>query len=192
MATHRGYHHKGCRGFGVLAGFFLILLSWTGAWSQGKELQARSIRQRSPEQRLSVTVHQGQLSADVRGADVGELLAQIGRQAGIRMLVAPSARRQISAQLAGIELDEALRHLFRLASLNHTILYVREPGGMVAIKEVRVFGEETGGASVPPLTGMRARNEPSPEDTIQHAAATPAQDSSNEGETQEDAPDASQ
>ena len=192
MATHRWYHHKGCRGFGVLAGLFLVLISWTCAWSQGKELQAGSIRQRNPEQRVSVTVRQGQLAADVRGADVGELLAQIGQQAGIRMLVAPSASRQISAQFAGIELDEALRRLFRLASLNHTILYAREPGGTVAIKEVRVFGEETGGASVPPLAGVRARHEPTPADSSQHSAATPAQDSSDEGETQEDAPDASQ
>jgi hypothetical protein len=192
MATHRWYHHEGCRAFGVLAGLFLVLISWTGVWSQGKELQAGGIHQRSPEQRLSVTVQQGQLSADVSGADVGELLAQIGQQAGIRILIAPSARRQISAQLAGIELDEGLRHLFRLASLSHTILYARGPAGTVAIKEVRVFGEGTGGASVPPLAGVRARNEPTPEDTSQHAAATPAQDSPDEGETEEDAPDTSQ
>ena len=191
MMIQRWKHHTRCRAFGVWGGLFVVLMAWTGAWSQGQDLPAESLRQRRPEPQLAVTVHQGQLSADVRGAEVGELLAQIGQQAGIRMRVAPSARTLISAQFVGIALDEGLRRLCRLAALNHTILYTRDPGGTVAIQEVRVFGAEPAGAPVSPRADVRARNEAAPDDTSPPADATPALDPPAADESQEDAPDAS-
>jgi hypothetical protein len=170
MAANRRYQQEGCWAFGVVTGLFVILLSWTGAWSQGQDLQAGHTPPRRAEKWLSVTVQQEQLSVDARGADMAELLAQIGQQASIRMLVPPSARRQISAQLAGLELDEGLRRLFRLASLSYAILYVRGPGGTVRITEVRVFGEKPGGAA------SLAQDPPSAGDRQEDAAASATND----------------
>jgi hypothetical protein len=78
---------------------------------------------------------------DLQEADLGEVLAQIGRQAGIRISSGPSAGKRVSARFAGVELEEGLRRLLRLASLNHIFLYAPGPAGKIAVSEVRVLGE---------------------------------------------------
>jgi hypothetical protein len=105
-----------------------------------------------------VVVQEGQLSVDLQEADLGEVLAQIGRQAGIRMSSGPSSGKRISARFAGVELEEGLRRLLRLASLSHSVLYATGPAGTVAMTEVRVLGE--GKDSSPrPATGVEPRVE---------------------------------
>jgi len=156
MAAQRRDQQAGGWAFGVVAGLCVVLLAGTGAWAQGQDRQVGHTLPRRAEPWLSVTVQQDQLSVDARGADVGELLAQIGQQAHIRMRVTPSARRPISAQWAGIALDEGLRRLCRLAALSHAILYARGPGGKVVITEVRVFGEQLGGAASPAQDPLEA------------------------------------
>ena len=49
--------------------------------------------------------------------------------------------KRVSARFAGVELEEGLRRLLRLASLSHIFLYANGPGGTVTISEVRVLGE---------------------------------------------------
>jgi hypothetical protein len=82
---------------GAPVNLLVALTPWTGAWPQGRTPNAGPRQQQPPERRLSVVVHQGRLSVDVREADAGEVLSQLGQQAGIRMLTAASAGRQISA-----------------------------------------------------------------------------------------------
>jgi hypothetical protein len=82
---------------------------------------------------------------------MAEVLAQIGRQTGIRISSGPSSGKKVSARFSGVELEEGLRRLLRSASLSHIFLYASIPAGSVKISEVRVLGEgkET---SPPPAT----------------------------------------
>ena len=91
---------------------------------------------------LRITVHDGQLSVDVHQAEIGAVLAQIGAQAGVRIVLAPPAARQVSAQFSGVELDAGLRHLLRLAALSYLIRYGPGPTGAPVVQEVRVYGGE--------------------------------------------------
>src|ERR687891_2508492 len=147
MMSTRQHRHTGYQVCGIVAGLLLLLLPGTGAWSQGQALQAEDTPQRSAMYGRAVVVQKGRLSVDVQAADLGEVLAQIRQQAGIRISAGPSAGKRISAQFAGVELEEGLRRLLRLASLNHLFLYGPGPAGTVAITEVRVLGE---GSAEPP------------------------------------------
>jgi type II secretory pathway component GspD/PulD (secretin) len=86
-----------------------------------------------------VAVHQAQLSVDLQNADVAEVLSQIESQTAITINVNRMRRHTISAQFSNLELEQGLRRLLRLASLNYAILYQRGPGGTVDIQEVWVF-----------------------------------------------------
>ncbi|HEX2324216.1 MAG TPA: hypothetical protein VHQ00_02395, partial [Chloroflexota bacterium] len=92
--------------------------------------------------RLRVTAQHGQLAVDVHQADIGAVLAQIGAQAGVRIVWAQPAARAVSAQLSGVELDAGLRHLLRLAALSYVMRYGPGPTGAPVMQEVRVYGEE--------------------------------------------------
>src|SRR5918996_1648953 len=113
MEANRQRQRTGYQLCSIVAGLLLLLLG-TGAWSLGPGLHA---------------------------ADLGEVLAQIGQQAGIRISAGPSAGKKVSARFADVELEEGLRRLLRLASLSHLFLYSQGPAGTVAIAEVRVVGE---------------------------------------------------
>ena len=143
MVSTRQHRSKGYRNFGLLAGLLCLLIPCTGAWSQGKGLRAEEARQRRPAKGLHVVVQEGRLSVDVQEADLGEVLAQIGRQAGIRIFSGPNSGKMVSARFAGVELEEGLRRLLRLASLSHIFLYANGPAGTVTIAELRVLGEGT-------------------------------------------------
>src|SRR5918911_3859303 len=164
MAANRPRRCEGRWIFGVVTGLLLVLIPLVGAWPEGKALNAGYARQRALEQRSFVTVRHGQLSVDLREAELREVFAEIGRQAGIRMALGPSAGERISAQFSGVELEAGIRRLLRLASLNYVILYSPESAGRCAstgsltsclkdmirnapdsarrsvIQEVRVFG----------------------------------------------------
>jgi hypothetical protein len=147
---HRRIRYRLC---GIMAGL-LVLLPGTGAWSPGKGLYAEDTRPRRAAPERAVVVHQGQLSVDVQAADLGEVLAQIGQQAGIRISAGPSAGKTVNARFADVELEEGLRRLLRLASLSHLFLYAQGPAGTVAITEVRVVGE---GTAEPPSSAPVAK-----------------------------------
>ena len=51
------------------------------------------------------------------------------------------AERGAESRFEGVELEEGIRRLLRLASLNHIFLYARGSTGRVTIAEVRVLGE---------------------------------------------------
>jgi hypothetical protein len=137
----RQQRSKGYRNVGLCAGLLCLLIPCTEAWPQGKGLQAEEARQRRATKGLQVAVQEGRLSVDVQEADLGEVLAQIGRQAGIRISSGPSAGKRVSARFAGVELEDGLRRLLRAVSLSHSFLYAKGPAGTVTIAELRVLGE---------------------------------------------------
>jgi hypothetical protein len=137
----RHHRSKGYWLVGLVTGLLCLLTLCTGAWSQERELQAEDARQRRAAKGLHVVVQEGRLSVDVQQEDLGEVLAQIGQKAGIRMSSGPSSGKRVSARFAGVELEEGLRRLLRLASLSHSFLYTTGLAGTVAITEVRVLGE---------------------------------------------------
>jgi hypothetical protein len=162
------YHRdQGYRIFGILAALLLLLIPCTGAWSQGTGRPAEDTRQRSAAKGLYVAVQEGRLSVDVQEADLGAVLAQIGRQAGIRISSGPSSGKRISARFAGVELEEGLRRLLRLSSLSHIFLYAKGPAGTVTIAELRVLGEGKD-TSPRPATVV----EPRLEENEQHTGAS--------------------
>jgi hypothetical protein len=97
-----------------------LLFPGTSAWSQRPGQPAEAARPRRAATGHSVVVHDGRLSVDLQDADLGAVLAQIGRQAGIRMSAGPSAGARVSARFADVELEAGLRRLLRLASLSTT------------------------------------------------------------------------
>jgi hypothetical protein len=141
MVSIRHHRHMGYWIFGIFAGLLFLLIPCTGAWPQGKGPKAEDTRQRSAAKGLYVVVQEGWLSVDLQEADLGEVLAQIGRQAGIRISPGPSSGKKVSARFAGVELEEGLRRLLRLASLSHIFLYAQGPAGTATISEMRVLGE---------------------------------------------------
>jgi type II secretory pathway component GspD/PulD (secretin) len=136
----------------ALVGLLIALTAWTSAWPL-KPLGGR----------MPVTVHEGQLSVDLREASVREVLAAIGQQAGLRVHVNAAANRTVNAQFTNVALDQGLRRLLRAASLSYTLLYARGPAATDILQEVRVFGEARG---EPPTSHDRARLE-----RVQRAAA---------------------
>jgi hypothetical protein len=127
---------------GILAGLLCLLILGAGALVQGTGLPVEDMRQRHGATGLQVVVRDGRLSVDVQEADLGEVLAQIGRQANIRIVSGPRVGTRVSARFAGMEIEEGLRRLLRLASLSHLFRYAPGPSGKVVLAEVRVLGEE--------------------------------------------------
>jgi hypothetical protein len=184
MEANRQHRHIRYRLCGIVAGL-LVLLTGMGAWSSGKGLHAEAARpQRAAPGRL-VVVQEGQLSVDVQAADLGEVLAQIGQQAGIRISAGPSAGKRVSAQFADVELEEGLRRLLRLASLSHLFLYGPGPAGTVAITEVRVLGEGTAESTRPASVAKPgfsdAREIPEPVPGAVESAPEPTSEASQAG-----------
>ena len=168
MVSNQWVRFDGARTVRVWAGLFVVLLTWTGGWSQGLG-------------RLAVTVQQGKLSVDVQGATVETLLAQIEAQGRIRILIDPSAepqmRQEIRTQFAGMALEDGLRRLFRVVSLDHTIFYTQGLGGPVVMTDVHVFGQAQGSAPAP--------HKPRAERPTPRVAADLDQDPPAEGEDQD-------
>jgi hypothetical protein len=111
-----------------------------------------------------MAIHQGRLSVQLQDADIGDVLAAIGRQAGITIQGDPRPGIRVSMQFNGIPLDEGLRRLLRLASLSSTMVYAHSPKGAIVLTAVHVFEEATGPAPHPQL-----------------AAEPPAEDDREEG-----------
>jgi type II secretory pathway component GspD/PulD (secretin) len=121
---------------GALVGLLIALTTWTSAWSMN-----------SLGAGMHVAVHEGELSVDLRAAQIREVLAVIGQQTGLRVYIDAAANGMVNAQFTGMALDQGLRRLLRAASLSYTLLYTQGPAEVVTLQEVRVFGEtraETG------------------------------------------------
>ena len=101
-------------------GLFLVMVCWP-VW--GPEGQMQRPRQNGQQAWVRVTVERGELSVDLRNADVRQVLEQIRKQTGNTVHVASAVRATISTQFTGVELGQGLRRLLRLASLSYTILY---------------------------------------------------------------------
>jgi hypothetical protein len=127
----------------------MTLIPWLGHDLQGYTAE-------SPH---DIMVHQGRLSVHLQEADVRDVLAAIGQQAGITILGDPGPGTRVSTQFTSMPLDEGLRHLLRLASLSSTMLYTHNPTGALVLTAVYVFEAGTGPAPDPQLTA-----EPSAED----------------------------
>jgi type II secretory pathway component GspD/PulD (secretin) len=130
----------------LLVGLIIIIAAWTSAWPL-QPLPAG----------MSVAVHEGRISVDLRETPVREVLAAIGQLTGLRMHVDAPANRTVSAQFTNMALDQGLRRLLRAASLSYALRYARTPAATVVLEEVRVFGEAHGPASA---SHDRAPSEP--------------------------------
>src|SRR5262245_32348903 len=129
MAANRDHHGAARWRTGAVTALLIGLLAGLGAGAPAG-------------MRLRIAAHDGRLSVDVHQAEIGAVLAQIGAQAGIRIVFAQPAARAVSAQFSGVELDAGLRHLLRLASLNYVMRYGQDPTGAPVVQEVRVYGGE--------------------------------------------------
>jgi hypothetical protein len=157
----------------VLVGLLIALTAWTSAWPL-RPLGAR----------MHVTVHEGQLSVDLHEAQVRDVLAAIGQQAGLRVYVDASAHRTVNAQFTAMELDQGLRRLLRAASLSYILGYTRGFAGTGILQEVRVFGGEPIGATTSPNLAPEARarrpaalqTPPPQEERVEEEPAQPEQE----------------
>jgi hypothetical protein len=190
--------HRRRTGYQLLSffiGLIVLLCPGAGAWSQGPTPPADPPHPRAPAPGLSVLVQAGRLSVDLQEADLGEVLAQIGRQAGIRIAPGPSAGTRISARFAGVALEDGLRRLLRSASLSHLFVYASGPNGSVIVAEVRVFGEgkDTAARPVPDVeppgpspepnsgkSGRRLRRPASEAEPVQAVVSEPESDEPTE------------
>lgn len=141
MAVNRRHRGEGGWIVSVLTGLLVILMPVLVAWSQDRTPGAEETNQAKMPTRLRIAVQQGRLSVDLRGADIRAVLAQIGEQAGVRMVFSQSSARKVSAQFVNVELEEGLRRLLQLASLSYIVQYGPGPTGASVVQEVRVYGE---------------------------------------------------
>jgi hypothetical protein len=101
----------------ILVSLFMTLIPWLGHGAQGHVAEAQR----------AITVHQGRLSVHLKEADVRDVLAAIGQQAGITIHADLRAGIRVSTHFSGMVLDEGLRHLLRRAFLSSTMVYTRGP-----------------------------------------------------------------
>jgi hypothetical protein len=152
-------------GDGIFAGLtslLVIVLLGSAAWAWAGAPNPGDIPLKRAASRLHVVVQQGQLSVDLWEADVEEVLAQIGQQAGIRIIVSPSAEEKISVQFTGVTLEQGLRRVLQRASRSYAMRYATDLAGGVAVREVRVFGKADEGGPAP-VVAERAAEEPTAE-----------------------------
>jgi hypothetical protein len=168
--------HGTCAG---LAGLLVVALLGASAWLWAGEPKPGDVPLTGASSRLHVLVQQGRLSVDLWEADVEAVLAQIGQQAGIRILVSPSAEDKISVQFTGVTLERGLRRVLQRASRSYAVHFAPDPSGGVAMREVRVFGRVHDGSPTP-VGAERAAAEPLAEagqrfvgTVMQHQAAPP-------------------
>lgn len=121
-STHRSWS---CR---ALLGLLLVLTTWTSALPSNLSRAW-----------MHVAIHEGEISVDLRAAQIREVLTLIGQQAGLRIYFDEAANGLVDAQFSGLALDQGLRRLLRAASLSHTFLYARGPADKVVLQEVRIF-----------------------------------------------------
>ena len=125
--------------WGVITSLLVLSVCWPVHGHAARASQTQRTWQVASEGWAKVTVVQGRLSVDLRDADIQTVLAQIAKQAGFTLLTGPLERQTVSVQFADVPLEQGVRRLLRLASLNHVMLSAPDAAGRVALKELRVF-----------------------------------------------------
>jgi hypothetical protein len=69
-----------------------------------------------------------------------EVLAAIGRQAGLRIRMEAGQARPVTAQFTVMAVEQGLRRLLRAAALSYALEYTPGPGPTATLHTVRVFG----------------------------------------------------
>ena len=139
MSWNRQFGYRARWLWGVIASLLLLFVCWPAHGHAARESQTQQTWQVASEGWARVTVVQGRLSVDLRDADMQTVLAQIAKQAGFTLLTGPLERQTVSVQFADVPLEQGVRRLLRLASLNHVMLSAPDAAGRVALKELRVF-----------------------------------------------------
>ncbi len=139
MSWNRQFGYRARWLWGVIASLLLLFVCWPAHGYAARESQTQQTWQVASEGWARVTVVQGRLSVDLRDADMQTVLAQIAKQAGFTLLTGPLERQTVSVQFADVPLEQGVRRLLRLASLNHVMLSAPDAAGRVALKELRVF-----------------------------------------------------
>ena len=139
MSWNRQFGYCARWRWGVIASLLVLFVCWPAHGHAARESQTQRTWQVASEGWARVTVVQGRLSVDLREADMQTVLAEIAKQAGFTLLTGPLERQTVSVQFADVPLEQGVRRLLRLASLNHVMLSAPDAAGRVALKELRVF-----------------------------------------------------
>jgi hypothetical protein len=139
MATIRVRVYAGWQRVWLLGSVLWLFTPCWGACAQGNPPVVQTARFAALAQRLHVEVHKSLLSVDLQEADVGEVLALIGRQAGISLVGRPAPGIRISAKFTGVALQDGLQHLLHRAGLSYAIVCTKEVSRTTAVKEVHVL-----------------------------------------------------
>jgi hypothetical protein len=114
---------------GGLTGLWVVLGPILLAWATAGPPRPEATDQALPRTRLQVAVRQGQLSVDTDQADLRTVSAQIGQQAGIAIVLSQTVAAVLSAQFAGLALDDGLRQSLRRAAVNCLLVYGQDATG---------------------------------------------------------------
>jgi hypothetical protein len=76
---------------------------------------------------LDVTVKSSRVTLNARGAALADVLAAIGRQAGVKVVLRDALTTLVTATLVNVPLEEAFRRLGRWHSI--VFIYARSTGG---------------------------------------------------------------
>jgi hypothetical protein len=159
MTMTRKYQRTTFQMFALMVSLFWLLSPWWVVWCRGNETMPEAPQPSSSVPQQYVAIDQGRLTVDLRDADVSEVLAQIGRQAGISRVLGLNVTTRVSGEFAGVPLEQGLRRLLQRAGLSHAIVYTPAPTGGVSIAEVRVFGATSPEAPPPLRDSSRDRDE---------------------------------
>lgn len=150
MVAHDSYRQRVGWHWSISVTILGVLALWGSAWLQSPE--AGEARPNHLEPQRHIAVHQGQLSVQLQEADLVEVLAEIGRQAGIAITGSLRSEPRLSAHFTGVPLEGGLRRLLRIASLSSAMVYAQGSGGAVDLSEVHVF--ETAREAAAPLQAI--------------------------------------
>lgn len=139
MSWNRPFGYRARWLWGVIASLLSLCICWPVHGYAARESRTQRTRQVASEGWARVTVVQGRLSVDLRDADMQAVLTQIAQQAGFTLFTGPLERQTVSVQFADVPLEQGIRRLLRLASLNHVMLSAPHVAGRVALRELRVF-----------------------------------------------------
>jgi hypothetical protein len=118
MVTSHRQRWEGYRTVGLFVWLLVAAVSALGYGLERPALAAGEGRSGVPAAQLHPTVQQGRLSVDLRDAEVAEVLARLGQDAGVLITGSPTSEARVSAQFTDVELEVAVRRLLRLAALS--------------------------------------------------------------------------
>ena len=113
--------------------FYLLLCApAAGSFAAGPDMAA-------PD--LGIRVHEGRVSMDVRDADMGQVLKELARKAGIHLSLDPGMRGKITMKMTGVPVESALKALCK----NRAVVFEYRPETRTyKVVQVGAFSSETG------------------------------------------------